>query len=125
RRDTSGSCDGFAVTFEDWLVTRTAEAQLQTAFPWGAHVTVESGSQFLSLRYEALTEDFGDDEVTLQLEREPGDTLQPVCLQKLKAAAAHWRAPVRHGRNRSPPGDRGSRPARRFVHWHVLLTVVP
>ncbi len=65
-----------------------AEQLLCNAFPWGAHVTVEAGSSFLSLRYQVLDEDFSVDSAVLRFERDPGDTLQSVRQSELELAAA-------------------------------------
>jgi hypothetical protein len=60
-----------------WTVT-SAEVLLHAAFPWGAHVTVEGGSEFVSVCYAVLEEDFGVAEALLRFERDPGDTLELV-----------------------------------------------
>lgn len=60
-----------------WTVT-SAEVLLHAAFPWGAHVTVEGGSEFVSVCYAVVEEDFGVAEALLRFERDPGDTLELV-----------------------------------------------
>ena len=64
-----------------------AEALLRRAFPWGTHVRVQSGSEFLAVRYEVLEEGLGDDHALLRFERDPGNTLQGVSRKALEEAA--------------------------------------
>lgn len=66
--------------------TTTAQRLLRAAFPWGAHVTVESGTPLLSLRYEVLEVNVGDDTSLLRFERDPGDILQKIHRRQLEAA---------------------------------------
>lgn len=64
-----------------------AEALLRRALPWGAHVRVTSGSDFVAVRYEACEHDFSNEAVTIRFERDPGDTLQRVTRAQLESAA--------------------------------------
>lgn len=64
-----------------------ADALLRRAFPWGAHVTVPSGSAFLSVRHDVVDIEHGPDRATLRFERDPGDTVQVVDRLRLERAA--------------------------------------
>ena len=65
----------------------SADALLPKAFPWGAHVTVPSGSAFLSVRHDVVDIEHGADRATLRFERDPGDTVQVVDRLQLERAA--------------------------------------
>ncbi len=64
-----------------------AMALLRCAFPWGAHVTVKGGSEFLAVRFEVLRDGFGDDHVVIRFDRDPGDTLQGITRRDLEVPA--------------------------------------
>lgn len=63
-----------------------AEELLRRAFPWGAHVTVQGGSEFVAIRYTVQEIDEGNDAAVVMFERSPGDTVQRVTRVALEAA---------------------------------------
>jgi hypothetical protein len=67
--------------------TRETEALLREAFPWGAHVTVAGGAEFVSIVYEVVECGVDPDGATVRFERDPGDTLQFVTRAELECAA--------------------------------------
>jgi hypothetical protein len=75
-----------------------AERLLGEAFPWGAHVTVSSDAEFVSLKYWVVEGSADADGAELFFVREPGNTFFRVSEGDLRAAGAtgvletptHW-----------------------------------